>query len=651
MINKKIFLALAIILALLFSLVACDRENDTTNTDTNTTTDTDISYDTDTDIEEEQSYFVATINKNTNVISSPYTNDTEVSEELKGIYYSASSPGGKPRNDGTGKIYLTLKPVRDICISKIVIDGEYSSVENLGNDLYCIHGVKSNLTVSTYTSTLIPVNRKYFKDYGYGISDEGKLTVTWIENENEPLRYVELSYTDKNGRACTEYIDAKEGKKELFDMVEGEIYTVSIRAIAEKRMGQKYDISCCYMTEPKEVNFPRIEITTENFIWPECDFVGSPEECWGAGITNAFYEQCVMTLYNENNEIVYTSSQNGDFNGAKLKIRGNTSAKYSTHSRFPYKLKLDKKFDLLEPIIGRKDSSEGYADRDWVLLNYGNDGYRICGDAISDAVGTEWSPDYCYVSLYLNGEFRGLYVLSEAVEEGNEGWRVNVDNDGYVFECDAYWWNEDYYFSTPMTENTPMYYTFKYPDPDDKPDYTYLRDYIIKFEEALQKDDDSYLDYIDLDSFVKWLLVSDYLCINDGGGCNIFLYKKNSTDDTKLCMGPNWDFDSYMGSVDGLSVIRMKWDGAPFYYQYLIEKESFQKRYIELFNETCDNLTSYVNDAFSKIDTEAHTQLLMYSNERFGISKTTLQTRKERFLEYLNQHLAWMEKELNIQID
>ena len=646
MMNKKIFIIIAIILVMLFSLVACDRDNNVSSDSTNTDTDTDIFYDTDTDIEKEQGYFVATVSQNKNIAASPYTDNASVPEELQGIYYSADAPGGKPRNDGTGKIYLTLKPSPNICITKVVVNGEYSSIENLGRDLYCIHDVKSDLTVSAYTSNMIAVQRKLFADYGYGISNDGKLTVTWVENPNQPLRYVELSYTDKDG-AHTEFIDAKEGKRQLFDMIEGEIYKVSIRAVGEKRLGKQYEIECCYMNEPKTVKFPRIEITTENLVWPECDFVSSPEDCWGAGITNAFYEQCIMTLYNENNEVVYSSSENEDYNGAKLKIRGNTSAKYASHSRFPYKLKLDKSFDLLRPIIGRKDNSEGYADRDWVLLNYGNDGYRICGDAISDAVGTEWSPDYCYVSLYLNGEFRGIYVLSEAVEEGNDGWRVNVDKDGYVFECDAYWWNEDYYFSTPLTENTPMYYTFKYPDPDEKPDYTYLKEYITKFEEALQRDDDSYLDYIDLDTFVKWLLVSDYLCINDGGGCNLFLYKRNSTDDTKLCMGPNWDFDSYMGNIEGLSTIRLRWDGAPFYYQYLIEKPSFQKRYIELFNETRDNLISFVDDAFASIDKEAHSQLLEFSIARFGTSKTTLQTRRDRFVNYLTQHLAWMKTQFN----
>ena len=653
MVNKNLFLFLCIIIAVL-TLVSCNNSTpaDTVSTDTeiiDTLPDkTDTDTDTDTDTEIVQGYFVATISKSEYFTATPFTDGNTVSKELDGIFYSADAPGGKPRDDGSGKIYLTVKPLKTYNVTKLVVSGEYSSVEKIGMDLYCIHGVKSDLTVNASTITMPSANKEYFKDYGYGITDDGRLNVSWIENENEPLRYVELTYTDKYG-TYTSYVDAKESKKELLRMNENEIYNVSIRAVGETRLGKKIDFTCCYMEAPKNVSFPRIEITTENYVWPSCDFVSSPDDCWGAGITNALYQQCVAVIYNENNEIVYSSAstQCDKYQGAKLKIRGNTSARYASNGRFPYKLKLDAKSDLLAPLIGRSDDSDIYADKDWILLNYGNDGYRICGDAIADGVGTEWSPDYCYVTLYLNGEYRGLYVLSEAVEEGSgdeaEKYRVNVDSDGYVFECDAYWWNEDYYFSTPLTEDTPMYFTFKYPDPDLTPDYTYLREYLIKFEEALMRDDESYLEYIDLDSFVKWLLVSDLLCIEDGGGCNIFLYKKNSSDETKLCMGPNWDFDSYMGSVDGLSTIRMKWDGAPFYYQYLVEKESFVKRYTELFYQVKDNLASYVNNAFDSIDIEAHSLILNYDNMRFGTSKTTLATRKGRFLTWLAEHIDWME--------
>ena len=610
--------------------------------------------DTPPDEGERPLYYVADVIENINVASSPYTGGNTVGGELSGVYYSCASPGAEPVNDDTGKIWLTLKPLKDLYVSKVIVNGTFSHVESLEGDVYCIHGVGSDLTVEVKASRLINVSYEIFESYGYGITEDGKMVVSWSGTQEMPLRYVEVRYNDGT-KDYVEYLDASTGTKELFSMVEGEIYTVTMHAIAGKAKGTAVEVKGCYMSAPKDVPFPRVEITTQGFVWPSCDFVGSPEGCWGAGITNAEYEQCIITLYNEENQVVYSSSLDRDegteFLGAKMKIRGNTSARYAFHARYPYKIKLDKKADLLAPFIQRGEKA-GYADKNWLLLNYGQYGYRICGDAVADAVGTEWSPDYCYVSLYVNGEYRGLYVLSESVKEGNgageEQWRVPVDEDGFVFECDAYWWNEELSFDTPLTKNTPMHFTFKYPDSDkltaESAEIEYLRSYLIRFEEALMKNDDSYLDYIDLDSFVKWLLVADFLCINDGGGCNLFLYKKDSTDNSKIAMGPNWDFDSFMGNTYGLATIRLKWDTAPFYYQHLIEKESFQKRYKELFWELKDSLVGYVENAFLQVDEEAHTILLQYDNSRFGTSLKTLSTRKSIFLEWLEEHIAWMEQ-------
>ena len=48
--------------------------------------------------------------------------------------------------------------------------------------------------------------------------------------------------------------------------------------------------------------------------------------------------------------------------------------------------------------------------------------------------------------------------------------------------------------------------------------------------------------------------------------------------------------------MDGLAVIRLSWDTAPFYYQYLIKKPSFDARYRELFASTHTKLEEYIND-------------------------------------------------------
>ncbi|MBQ9121352.1 MAG: CotH kinase family protein [Clostridia bacterium] len=602
--------------------------------------------------------YTATVSPSDNVIASPYTGDVTVPEVLSGIYYSADAPGGIPQADGTGKIWLVLKPTQRYKVSEIKIEGVYSHVESLGRDLYCIHGVGSDLSVSTSVKRMYNSSKEMLEDFGYGISEDGKLTVRWAEASDVPLRYIEINYDDGEN-TYTEYVDAATEELEYLELTENTRYTFSVRAVGYERVGKNIDFEVCYMTAPKGVSFPRVEITTENYVWPDCDVVHSPDKYWGSGVTNALYQQCIMTVYDENNNVVYDSSlemKEGEaYLGAKMKIRGNTSAAHAANEKYPYKIKLSTKADLLAPLIGRPDDGKAYEDKDWLLLNFGEEGYRIGGDAIADAVGTAWSPDYCYVSLYVNGDYRGLYVLSESVKRGNgtgeEQARVAVDKSGYVFECDAYWWNESLYFNTPMTEKTAMFYTFKHPDPDDidtaSPQYAYIKDYMTRFEEALMQDDDSYLDYIDLDSFVKWLLVSDYLCISDGGGANIFLYKKDATDNSKVFLGPNWDFDSWMGDVQGLSTIRMYWTNSPFYFPYLLKKESFTERYKELFYETREKLEAYIDDAFAQTDNEAHLQLLECDNVRFGTTVKSLSDTKEEFKVWLDEHIRWMESQLN----
>lgn len=599
-------------------------------------------------------YYTATVNPSDTILISPYTAGGSTPSELSGIYYSASTPGGTPTKDGTGSIWLVLTPTEKNKVSKLEIEGTYTSVEDLGNDIYCIHGVASDLTVTVKSKRLFSSTKDMFAAFGYGIKDDGTLVISWEDSEEVPLRYVAFSYKDADGTHM-EYLDASLGRLEWPGLESDVPYTFYVQPIGYSQSGKTEELDVCYMNGPRSVSFPRVEITTEDYILPGCDFVQSPDEYWGAGITNALYEQCTVTIYDKDNQIVYDSTmgleESEEFLGAKIKIRGNTSARYADSGRYPYKLKLNKKCDLLEPLIGRPDDDKGYADKDWLLLNYGSDVFRICGDAIADSVGTEWSPDYCYVALYVNGEYRGLYVLSESVKEGNgEGedqWRVPVDTDGYVIECDAYFWNEDLYFSTPLTQNTAMQYTFKYPDADDidesSPEYLYIKDYMTRFEEAYKKNDDSYLDYIDLDSFVKWLLVSDYLCITDGGGCNIFLYKEDSTENTKVYMGPNWDFDSYMGDYNSLAGIRVSWSAAPFYFHSIVKRESFMTRYKELFLETYEDLTAAVEAAFDAIDADAYYALLQYESELYGTKVETLEAKKDRFLNWLDQHLAWME--------
>ena len=87
-----------------------------------------------------------------------------------------------------------------------------------------------------------------------------------------------------------------------------------------------------------------------------------------------------------------------------------------------------------------------YADKDWALLK--NDWCNLntlVSLELCRLMGQPWTPAMKYVNLVFNGDYRGLYMLSETVER-NKDCRINVGKDGYVIESDPYWWNEDLSF-------------------------------------------------------------------------------------------------------------------------------------------------------------------------------------------------------------
>jgi hypothetical protein len=108
-------------------------------------------------------------------------------------------------------------------------------------------------------------------------------------------------------------------------------------------------------------------------------------------------------------------------------------------------------------------------------------------------------------------------------------------------------------------------------------------------------------------------------------------------------MGPNWDFDSYMGNYNSLAGIRVSWGGAPFYYHTMVKRDSFMARYKELFLATYEDLIPAVEAAFDSIDADAYLQLLKYENQLFGTKIETLDAKKVKFLNWLERHIEWME--------
>ena len=88
-------------------------------------------------------------------------------------------------------------------------------------------------------------------------------------------------------------------------------------------------------------------------------------------------------------------------------------------------------------------------NKDWVLLaDYCDKSLMrsIWMFEASKAVGMNYTPDYRHVDLYLNNEYQGTYLMTELIEEGSK--KVNVEDDGFIIECDGHYLEEPCYFIT-----------------------------------------------------------------------------------------------------------------------------------------------------------------------------------------------------------
>ena len=392
----------------------------------------------------------------------------------------------------------------------------------------------------------------------------------------------------------------------------------------------------------RSLGLPVLDIITNDGEEPTCNFVFAPEGEFGISITNnnKVPGRVVLT---ENGQIIYDSGEYvKDSIGMTIRIRGNTSAYYS--SKKPYKIKLEKKHDML----GRNDSC--YDDKNWILIDSGGDELNtLIGLKMNEMMGMGgWTPAYKFVNLFINNDYRGVYMLLESIKR-NRDCRLNVDKQtGYIIECDPYWWNEDIYFTSDMNKK----YTFKYPDEDDvtESQISYIREVVNNVEASIVNS--TYPAYIDIPSFATWMLAHDILGTYDSGGANIYLTKYDNKAESKLCMSVLWDFNSIMKTTDQWA--RIHHDNF-FYFDKLFNNTNtaFITEYRELWNQKSDDIfnqmISFLNTFKNSELATAISQSRIYDSQRWNYEASTVTQNVEDAILWFTHRKQWINKQLETE--
>ena len=233
--------------------------------------------------------------------------------------------------------------------------------------------------------------------------------------------------------------------------------------------------------------------------------------------------------------------QNGEvlFEDTLLNIRGRGHSSWTDSPKLPYKLKLSHK----SPLLGMS------ANKHFVLLsNYFDKSLMraAIGFKIGELLESDWTPESRFVELVFNGEYQGNYQLTESVKEGKN--RIRVDKTGFLTEY-IYPDRIDEEKVFIQTIDSGYYYKFMYPDEKDitAQRVQYADDLMNRLERSLNRPSKphEFADIIDVKSWAKWFYQQNLLMLEE---CNMYMVKYDDTDNSRLAMGPMWDFDWCLGS-------------------------------------------------------------------------------------------------------
>lgn len=388
--------------------------------------------------------------------------------------------------------------------------------------------------------------------------------------------------------------------------------------------------------EVVKLGLPVLIVETNDSVEPTCDYVFAPEGAFGIGTANHTKVPGRVLLIENGDTLFDSGSYVKDRSGMTIRIRGNTSAYYS--DKKPFKIKLEKKNDML----ARGDSA--YYDKNWALIRDGDDAlHTMIGNKINELVGMTYTPAYLYVNVMMNGDYRGIYMLTETIRR-NRDCRIDVDKQtGFIIERDAYWWNEPLYFKSRLN----MEYTFKYPDDEDvtTEQLDDISQLIDKAESAIEQG--TYEQYFDLNRLAAWLLAHDILGTYDSGGANIYLTKYDSSDTSLLSMSTLWDFGSSFRLNNAWSRIHTD---PFFYYPYLFDNNNtlFVTTYIDLWNKRSADLFRHINTFIDDFSTSKTAQALQlsrpYDHARWHYNGASVNQNVSSLKRWFDQRQKWMQQ-------
>lgn len=286
-----------------------------------------------------------------------------------------------------------------------------------------------------------------------------------------------------------------------------------------------------------------------------------------------------VTIINEDGKIEYSKDLE------YIKLRGNGTR---IAEKKPYEIKLAHSQELL----GMS------AAKEWILLANAYDCSLLKNSLVQDFAANYTdlpTADNKPIDLYINGEYRGSYLLSEKVQardgyieindlenrniavngaaenteyqqiiEENISYVAGIENPkditgGYLVEMVQTFLLDDSpsYFYT----NNGILFKLKYPKYASKEEVCYIKSIFDEAELAVSAEDGinphtgrHYSEIIDISTWIQKCLLESVFQNVDVTYASMYYYKDSDSKNSRLCAGTPWDYDLCLPSIESADV-------------------------------------------------------------------------------------------------
>lgn len=217
------------------------------------------------------------------------------------------------------------------------------------------------------------------------------------------------------------------------------------------------------------------------------------------------------------------------YDAVEIKGRGNSTW---LQNKKPYQIIFNQKIDLFNMGAAKK----------WILLADYFDPTHLKNDLafyLEKLLDQEYAINGQHVELYIDNTYQGLYYLTEKIEIGEN--RINLNSPlGIIVEHEGLHADtETCYYS--LTDTCLIVKDSVSELNAQLAVESFLKHFISLETATMAKDYQTVTSLIDIDSFAKYYLLSNFTLNPDAFMSSYFFYQDGPDD--KIHVGPGWDFD------------------------------------------------------------------------------------------------------------